>query len=447
MANPALVTFQKSIPVRHTVDVMVAGGGPAGLAAAVTAARQGRKVFLAEGHTCFGGMGTAAMVPVFMPFGDGVNFLAGGFGKEVYDRLFDSGGAGPDEHRGSLGHVVFQVEVLKRIYDEMVVGTGMGFSFQTLVIGVETHNQHIDHVICAGKSGLFAVKAHTFIDCTGDGDVAAWAGAPFEKGDAEGRMMAGTLCSLWADVDWDTVHKARLNAEAELPKAFKDKVFTIEDRHLPGMFRVGAHVAGGNIGHTFGVDSTDERSLTKGLLWGRKSLPEYEKFYKTYMKGYEKMMLVATGSLLGIRESRRIMGEYVLDLEDFKKRAVFEDEIGRFSYSVDIHSATPDDKGYAKYAEEFKNMRYAKGESYGIPFRTLVPRNLHNVLVAGRCLSADRYIQGSVRVMPGCFITGQAAGMAAAMTVEKKADVRDVSVPELQSRLKKMGAFLPNFKG
>ena len=112
MANPEMVTFQKSIPVRHTVDVLVAGGGPAGLAAAVTAARQGRSVFLAEGHTCFGGMGTAAMVPVFMPFGDGVNFLAGGFGKEVYDRLFAAKGTGPDDRQGTLGHVVFQVEVL-----------------------------------------------------------------------------------------------------------------------------------------------------------------------------------------------------------------------------------------------------------------------------------------------------------------------------------------------
>jgi len=447
MANPAMVTFQRSIPVRHTVDVLVAGGGPAGLAAAVTAARQGRSVFLAEGHTCFGGMGTAAMVPLFMPFGDGVNFLSGGFGKEVYDRLFDANGTGPEDRRGTLGHVHIQAEVLKRVYDEMVVGTRMGFSFQTQVIGVETHNQHIDHAVCAGKGGLFAVKAHTFVDCTGDGDVAAWAGAPFEKGDEHGGMMAGTLCSLWADIDWDAVRKSGLNAEAELLKAFKDKVFTIEDRHLPGMFRVGTHVAGGNVGHTFGVDSTDERSLTKGLLWGRKSLIEYEKFYKSYMKGFEKMVLVATGSLLGVRESRRIMGDYVLALEDFKNRAVFDDEIGRFSYPVDIHSSTPDNKGYAEYAQAFKNLRYAKGENYGIPFRTLVPKNLHNVLVAGRCLSADRYIQGSVRVMAGCFITGQAAGMAAAMTVEKKADVRDVPVPELQARLKKMGGFLPNFKG
>ena len=447
MTNAETVSFQRSVPVRHTVDILVAGGGPAGLAAAVTAARQERSVFLAEGHTSFGGMGTAAMVPAFMPFGDGVNFLSGGFGREVYDRLFSAKGAGPDDRHGTLGTIGIQAEVLKRLYDDLVVESGMGFGLQTQVIAVETHNNHIDHVICWGKSGLFAVKAALFIDATGDGDLAAWAGAPFEKGDAEGNMMAGTLCSLWADIDWDAVRKAGLNQEGELPKAFQDKVFTHADRHLPGMWRVGKHIGGGNIGHTFGVDSTDERSLTQALLWGRKSLLEYERFYKQYLKGYQDMVLAATGSLLGVRESRRIMGDYVLNLEDFKNRAVFDDEIGRFSYPVDIHASKPDDKGYTTYATDFKTLRYAKGESYGIPYRSLVPKNLHNVLVAGRCLSADRYVQGSVRVMPGCFITGQAAGLAAAMAVERKGDTRDVSVPELQARLKKMGAFLPNFKG
>ena len=436
-AAAGTVRLACDVPVRHTVDVFVAGGGPSGLAAAVTAARQGRSVFLAEGHTCFGGMGTAARVPLFMPFTDGVNFLAGGFGKEVHDRLFAAGGTGPDSR------VTIKAEVLKCVYDDMVAETKMGFAFGTQVIAVQARDRHVDHVLCAAKSGLFAVRAHTFIDCTGDGDLAAWGGAPFEKGDAQGNLMAGTLCSAWADIDWDTVRKAGLNAEAELPKAFQDKVFTNEDRHLPGMWRVDTHVGGGNIGHTFGVDSTDERSVTQALLWGRKSLKEYEAFYKKYMKGFEKMVLVATGSLLGIRESRRILGDYVLGLEDFKKRAVFPDEIGRFSYPVDIHASTPTSKDYAAYADAFKSLRYGKGENYGIPYRALVPRDLRNVLVAGRCISTDRYMQSSVRVMPGCFITGQAAGMAAAMAAQEGADTRSVDAGELRQRLRQIGAFLP----
>jgi hypothetical protein len=331
----------------------------------------------------------------------------------------------------------------------LLMEAGVGFSFQTLLIGVETANERVAHAILAAKSGLFAVKAATFIDCTGDGDLAAWAGAPFEKGDEAGNMMPGTLCSLWADVDWPTVYKNRkpslLGADdARLEDAFKDKVFTFEDRHLPGMWRVGEHTGGGNIGHTYGVDGTDERSVTEALIWGRKSLVEYERYYKEYLKGFEKMELVGTGSLLGIRESRRIMGDYVLNLEDFKKRASFKDEIGRYSYPVDVHASRPDEAKQAKMEADFKALRYGKGESYGIPYRILVPRKLSNVLVAGRCVSADRWVQGSIRVMPGCFITGQAAGVAAALAVEKKTDTRGVSVPELQDRLRKMGAFLPN---
>jgi hypothetical protein len=297
----------------------------------------------------------------------------------------------------------------------------------------------------AAKSGLFAVGAQIFIDCTGDGDLAAWAGAPFEKGDKDGNLMAGTLCSLWADIDWEEVHRGgRQSDESRLEDAFQDKVFTVNDRHLPGMFRVGRRVGGGNIGHAFGLDSTDERSITEALIRARKALLEYERYYKQYLKGFAQMELVATASQLGARESRRIMGDYVLNLEDFQRRAVFDDEIGRYCYPVDIHAAKPDQASYEQSAKDFKNLRYRKGESYGVPYRSLLPKNLSNVLVAGRCISADRYIQGSIRVMPGCFITGQAAGVAAAMAVEKKTDTRGVPAPELLRRLKSAGAFLPN---
>lgn len=436
------VKFQREVPVRESVDVFVAGGGPAGVAAAVAAARQGRSVYLAEGHSCLGGMGTAGLIPAFMQFSDGINFLAGGVGEEIYERLHEMGGTGP------ASRTAIRAEVLKRLYDDLLAEAGVAFTLGTNVIDVQTDGARIALAILWGKSGLSAASAKVFIDCTGDGDLAAWAGAPFEKGDEEGNLMPGTLCSLWADIDWDAVHQSGLGAGAKrIEEAFGDKVFTVEDRHLPGMWRVGEHVGGGNIGHTFGVDSTDERSVTRALVWGRKSMTEYERYYKEYLKGFEKMELVATGSLLGIRESRRIMGDYVLNLEDFKSRAVFDDEIGRYSYPVDIHPTSPDVKHFATFMDEFKNLRYGKGESYGVPYRTLVPRELENVLVAGRCISSDRGIQGSIRVMPGCYITGQAAGVAAALAIEGDTDTRGFDVAELQGRLKKMGGFLPNFKG
>ena len=433
------ITIQRTIPVRHEVDVFVAGGGPSGVAAAITAARQNKTVFLAERQNYFGGMGTGGLLPLFMQFTDGVNFLAGGIGNEIAKRLNKKGGNGPDSN------VTIKAEILKRLYDEMMLEAKVDFTFETRLIDVQTDGDQTQCAILAAKSGIFAVKAKMFIDCTGDGDLAVWSGAPFEKGDEEGNMMAGTLCSVWADIDWDKARKFGMhNQEDLLPKAIADGVFSQEDRHLPGMWRIGKNLGGGNIGHTFGVDGSDERSVTKAMVWARKMILEYERYYKEYLEGFSDMELVTMGSMLGIRETRRIMGDYVLNLNDFKTRAVFDDEIGRYSYPVDIHAAKPGDTDYKKYAQDFKNLRYGKGESYGIPYRSLTPLKLSNVLVAGRCVSTDRYMQGSLRVMPGCFITGQAAAMAASMAIENKTDTRSISIKKLQQRLKKAGAYLPN---
>jgi len=210
------------------------------------------------------------------------------------------------------------------------------------------------------------------------------------------------------------------------------------------MWAVGSGVGGGNIGHAFGVDATDERSLTKALIEGRHMMLDYEEFYKEFLRGYDNVQLVATGSLLGVRETRRIMGDYVLCVDDFHKRATFDDEIGRYAYPVDIHPSSTDVSNFKAFQEEFRALRYKPGESYGVPYRTLIPRKLNNVLVAGRCISSDRYIQGSIRVMPGCYITGQAAGVAAAIAVDREVDTRQVPVTVLQARLKKIGGYLPN---
>jgi len=432
------------------VDVFVAGGGPAGCAAATLAARQGSRVFLAEGQNCFGGMGTCGLVPAFMAFGDGVSQLAAGFGGELLDRLIAAGGAGdnlpPKPDR--TGCFSIAIEPLKRVYDDLLVASGAAFSFQTSLVGVEVQAGRVQAVILSGKSGLFAVRAAVYVDATGDGDLAAWAGAPCEKGAADGTLMPGTLCSLWANVDFDRVQADNLlwGHNRAVEQAFKDGVLSACDKHLPGMWRIRRNIGGGNIGHTFGVDGTDERSLTKALLDGRRSVAEYERYYKTYLKsGFADMDLVATGSLLGVRETRRVQGDYVLNLQDFKTRAVFPDEIGRYNYPVDIHVSRPnDEKEYKRFEEEFAALRFGRGESYGIPYRSLVPRQLENVLVAGRCISTDRSLQASIRVMPGCYITGQAAGIAAALAASANGRVRDVSVPELQRRLRAAGAHLPN---
>ncbi len=440
-----MIAYNRDLEVRHEVDVFVAGGGPAGVAAALAAARQGASVLMVEGTACFGGMGTSGLVPAFMQFADGVNFLAGGIGREIYDRLWNARGVSPEDvYESPRATLSIHAETLKRVYDEMVTSSGVDYAFMTQMVDVIAADGQVQAVVCSGKSGMYAVRARVYVDGTGDGDLAVWAGAAFEKGDSEGKMMAGTLGSLWGAVDWEAVRDAEERAEDELPSAFDDNIFTVEDRHLPGMWRVGRTLAGGNLGHTFGVDGTDERSLTEALVYGRKLLTEYERFYREYMSGYDGIEMVSTGALLGIRETRRIVGDYQLVLDDFRNRAVFPDEIGRYSYPVDVHASDPSPEAFAKLMDGLHSLRLGWGESYGIPYRTLTPKGLSNVLVAGRCISSDRSMQGSVRVMPGCYITGQAAGVAAALAADQRQDVHEVDVTELQSQLKDMGAFLPN---
>jgi FAD dependent oxidoreductase len=440
MSDNSRLQYNKSIPVRYQTDVLIAGGGPAGIAAALAAKSQGLSVRLIEAHSCLGGMGTAGMVPAFSLFTDDINFLADGVGKTIYHALQEAAGA-YDTRIMSI-----RSEVLKRVYDTLLTDAGVDFTFHTSLVDVMVDDGWVSEAICADKSGLFAIRGKVFIDGTGDGDLAVFAGASYEKGGATGHMMPGTLCSLWAGIDWGKVIASGLKPDnCKIEQAFKDGVFTLEDRHLPGMWRVGKTIGGGNIGHTFELDGTDSESLTRAYIWGRKSMMEYERYYKEYLEGYEEMELVVTGSLMGVRETRRIKGRYILNVEDFKNRAVFDDEIGRYCYPVDIHIAKPDKKSYDDFIKEYTAMRMKPGESYGIPYRILTPVDLKNVLVAGRCVSTDRSMQASIRVMPGCFITGQAAGIAAAVAIASNSNIHDISIKELQSRLKGKGAFLPNY--
>lgn len=439
--NGVFMFYAKEIPVRFKSDVFIIGGGPAGIAAALAARRNGGTVYLAEGHSCFGGMGTAGLVPAFSCFSNGKDFLAGGLGEEIFNCLKANYGTGPDSDS------IIKAETFKRVYDELMLASGAEFTFETRFVDVIKEGETVTHAVLNSVNGLFAAQAKIFIDCTGNGDLAAMAGAPFVKGNANGKMMPGTLCSLWANVNWEKYKRAKPDVYNLLLKAFEDDIFKVKDRHHTGMHHVGNNFAVANMGHAFGVDGTDDLSMTQAWIEARKMLPEYEKFYRKYVLGFEETELAATGSLFGIRESRRIIGDYVLNVEDFKKQAVFEDEIGRFAYAVDIHPLTPEVEEFERFKSEYRSgLRYKQGESYGIPYRCLTPKKLKNVLTAGRCVSTDQYMEGSLRVMPGCFITGQAAGTAAAIAAAAGTDVRGFPVKQLQQQLKQMGGFLPNLK-
>ncbi len=431
--------YTRQLEIKYDVDVFVAGGGAAGVAAAVAASRGGKSVFLAESTGCLGGMGTSGLVPAFAPFSDGVNIVASGIGYEIKQALRNTVPVNSSGWGGRWSTI--DTEELKRVYDRLLRAENVDFSFFTSVCDAVCEGGRIDAVVLTSKSGMFAVKAKIYIDCTGDGDLCALSGGEFEIGDESGCVMPGTLCSLWAYIDDD---KTCGGQSKYIEQAYNDGVLTFKDRHLPGMYFRRNGMAGGNIGHTFGVNPVDERSLTEAMVWGRQSMVEYERYYKTYLEGYEDMVLCATAPVLGVRESRRIVCDYMLNFADYMKRAVFDDEIGRFCYPVDIHVMNTGDEEFERFSKEY-DIRYDNGESYGIPYRSLVPVSFSNVLVAGRCIGTDRQMQASVRVMPGCFITGQAAGAAAVLACETQ-DVRQVDIVKLQTALKNLGAYLPNAK-
>ena len=427
--------YTKNLEVRYHADVMVIGGGPAGVTAAVAAARHGKKVLLVEATGALGGLGTTGMVPAFATFSDGVNLLCGGIGMEIRKQV--SKQFPPETYWTPI-----EAEELKRTYDAIVQEAGVQVLFFTTLADVIVSGRRVECAVLTSKRGLCAATAEVFIDCSGDGMLAALAGGEFELGDENGAVMPPTVCSLWAGVD-RKAYKGVSVAE-QLEPAIADGVFTFADRHLTGLYPKDGKAYGGNIGHIFDTDCLDEASMTHAMMWGRKSMEEYLKFYREYVPGCDRIELVATAPLLGVRETRRIRCDYMLGVQDFLERAEFDDEIGRYCYPVDIHVMNTDEEEYKRFLEEYnKSLHYEKGESYGIPYRSLIPVSFDNVLTAGRCMGTDRQMEASIRVMPGCYITGQAAGTAAAMSVSKTdGDVRRVNVKELQKALACDGAYL-----
>ena len=436
-----MFTYKREIEEKYIVDVVVAGGGPAGVAAAVTASECGAKVLLLEKSQCLGGAATLAKVPAFMRFSDRVNFLSGGVGRKVFDTMYGK------EISDQIIEYSIDTEKLKVCYDNMILDSGVKVLFESCVIDVEQQKGNVKYCIVKGKEEIYAVSAKIFIDATGDGFLAVKAGADCLKGDDEGHMMPGTLCSFWGDIDWSRA-KVELGKDPDnrkLKEAFEDGVFSVKDPSLPGMWRLEGHYGGGNIGHVFGVDGTNEESITNGIIEARRRMKEYELYYRKYLEGYENARVLSTADCLGIRETRRIVCEYMASNDDYFSHATFEDEIGRYAYPMDIHSHSIGSKSKSKYGNVYEKG-YEVGKSYGISYRSLLPKNTKNVLVCGRCIGAEREISGSLRVMPCCYITGMAAGAAAAIAIVHQYNLREIPNKILQNKLLELGAYLPNVK-
>jgi hypothetical protein len=348
-------------------------------------------------------------------------------------------------------------ELLKRIYDQLLQETGAEVLLNTQLCSVESSDEgEVSALVTSSKGGLRALVAKVYVDCTGDGDLAAWAGAEFEKGDQTGQMQPATLCFVIANVEEQVLAEGpRIHfhdPESPIHKAIHSgKYPDIIDLHSCNI-KIGPGTFGFNTGHVYDVDNTDPANVSKALSHGRRMAAQYRDAFAEYHPAFADAFLVATGGLLGARETRRIMGDYVLTIEDYLEHRSFRDEICRNAYGIDVHG--PKKKSLSmtkKTLDEIRSInqrgtkKLAKGESLGVPYRCLTPRGIRNVLVAGRCISTDRQVNGSVRIMACCLNTGEAAGVAAAMTTldREEGSVHDVDTEELRRRLKEYGAYLP----
>jgi hypothetical protein len=449
----------REIPVEEGYDLVVAGGGPAGAAAAISAARLGAKVLLIESTGCMGGMGTSGLVTEFDPMANGERALVGGVMREVVETLYQRGfinrHTSPDTWRKAhMRWTPFNVEGYKLVLDELVTKAGVEVRFFTRVIDADWDAQagKVNGVILSNIEGYRYVGAKTFVDGTGDAILADLCGvACREAGRDSPKIMPATLCSLFSGIDFsrfqdevtDGFNSDRPEQKA-VEQAVKEGFFTQPDVHLTGFFRVGESVGSLNGGHMFNLNALRCKSLTDGVMLGRRLAQEYLAFYRKYVPGCENMEHVTTASLVGVRESRRIVGEYELNLNDFLARRKFPDQIGIFAKSIDIHPYDNSREEYERHRKEFDKYGSLKvGEYFGIPYGVLVPKGWKNLWVAGRCVSTDVKVHGSIRVQPSSSMMGQAAGTAAVQSIKTRRAANELDTEQLVNTLRAAGAILP----
>ena len=450
MPAPSPHTFTRSIPREHGYDVVVAGGGPGGCGAAISAARKGARVLLLEATGTLGGMGTSALVSAWSHMANGKHSVIGGLMLEMVETLYARGGIAPSydptlwttSHNRGLG---YNTEAYKRLLDELCEDAGVEVRFFAKVIEAEVDpdRKEVNGVILHQVEGLRYVEAKTFVDATGDAVLADLCGAPSRRaGRDTPKIMPPTLCSAIAGIDYERFH--RNHQQKAVEHALAEGFFSQPDRHVPGLFRTGKTTAILNAGHLFDMDALDTVRLSEGMRKGRRLAREYTEFFKKYLDGCEDIEIVTTAPAMGVRESRRIVGEYELDFVDLQARRQFPDQIAIYCKQPDVHVYDTSPEEYARYHLEFEAADVLQpGESYGIPYGVLVPRGWRNLWVAGRCCASDLKVNGAIRDQPACVMMGQAAGTAAVQAIRCKQSAVDIDTRELIETLRADGANLP----
>ena len=410
-------------------DIAVFGGGFAGVGAAIAAARLGAKVIIIEKSNCFGGAAVNCLVNPFMPYRTKINGvetdLSAGLFKEIFEEL---------QSRGATRSKSFLEEELKFLLNDMLIEAGADILFHAYLCRVEKEGERIVSATVATKCGEVRIEADYFIDATGDAQLAFLSGCPTVLGrESDHLCQPMTLCFRLGNVDVEKFYACKDKLNELYKKELAEGKF-INPRENILVFRLPIkNVLHFNTTRVVKKDPTSPFDVTEAEIIARRQVREIYEFMKKHADGLEDSFLMMTAAEIGARESRMIVGDYVLTEADCRGFVKFSDSIAACNYDIDIHN--PEGSGTSHYY-------FPEGEYYTIPYRSLIPKGVRNMLVAGRCISSDHGAQASYRIMPTVCCIGEAAGVAAALAAKGGVSTREIAVGELQRILKENNAFI-----
>jgi hypothetical protein len=444
-ASPAFITEPaRKTPVGGEYDVVVLGGGPTGIAAAAAAAAQGRKALLIERYGFLGGMGTAAGVTNFCGlhanvFGE-IKQVVHGVADDLLARIDRLGGLNaPHVVFGKIAAQAYDTAAYKCAADDLLLARGVDILFHALATGVVMETEtRIKALLIETKSGRSAMLGRVFIDCSGDGDLAAFAGAAFEKGGEDGGMLYPTMMFRLNGVDADKAGEAWRTIPALMDEAqkrgvtFPRKGAIVRPQKHTSEWRVNVTQVKTADGRA--IDCTDARELSAGEIDGRRQALEFFEFLKREAPGFADAYVVDIPPQLGVRETRRVTGRYQLTADDVVSCASFDDTIGVNGWPIENHVA-------GDVVWRWPDIPGSRGFNH-LPYRMLTPNDFDNLLVAGRCASMTHEGQSAARVSGACFVMGEAAGAAAHLSLAGNTHCADIAVDRLQQTLERGGAYL-----